>query len=91
MNKDHDKLFTFLRVPDVEPTNNHAERSLRFLVIMRKICFGTRSQAGSNSHSILTSLLETTRRQGKDLVKFLVALLTKPLAAARNAMFADSG
>lgn len=30
MNKDHDKLFTFPRVPEVEPTNNHAERSLRF-------------------------------------------------------------
>ena len=90
MNKDHDKLFTFLRVPGVDPTNNHAERSLRFLVIMRKICFGTRSQAGSESHGVLTSLLETTRRQGKDRVKFLVTLLTQPLAEARDAMFADS-
>jgi transposase len=90
MNKDRDKLFTFLRVPGVEPTNNHAERSIRFLVIMRKICFGTRSQAGSESHSILPSLLETTRRQGKDPVQFLVTLLTQPLDAARHAMFADS-
>jgi len=91
MNKDHDKLFTFLRVPGVEPTNNHAEQSLRCMVIMRKICFGTRSQAGSDSHSILTSLLQTARRQGKNRVQFLVTLLTQPLAAARNAMFADSG
>ncbi|MHC4798247.1 MAG: IS66 family transposase [Planctomycetota bacterium] len=44
MNKDYDKLFTFLKIAGVEPTNNHAERSLRFLVIMRKICFGTRSE-----------------------------------------------
>ena len=90
MNKDHDKLFTFLRLPEVEPTNNHAERSLRPLVIMRKICFGTRSEAGSLSHSVLTSLLETARRQGKDRIDFLVTLLTKPLAAARAAMFNDS-
>jgi len=90
MNKDHDKLFTFLRVPGVEPTNNHAERSIRFLVIMRKICFGTRSPAGSESHSILPSLLETARRQGKDRVQFLVSLLTQPLDAARHALFADS-
>ena len=90
MNKDHDKLFTFLRVPGVEPTNNHAEQSLRCMVIMRKICFGTRSQAGSDSHSILTSLLQTARRQGKNRVQFLVTLLTQPLAAARNAMFTDS-
>ncbi len=90
INKDHDKLFTFLRVPGVDPTNNHAERSLRSLVIMRKICFGTRSQAGSLSHSVLTSLLETARRQGKDRVQFLVTLLTQPLDAARNAMLADT-
>lgn len=90
INKDHDKLFTFLRVPGVDPTNNHAERSLRSLVIMRKICFGTRSEAGSLSHGILTSLLETARRQGKDRIAFLVTLLTKPLDAARNAMLADT-
>jgi hypothetical protein len=90
MNKDHDKLFTFLRVPDVDPTNNHAERSLRFLVIMRKISFGTRSEAGSLSHSVLTSLLETAKRQGKDRIAFLVTLLTEPLDAARNAMFTDT-
>ena len=52
MEKDWDKLFTFLRVKDVEPTSNHAERSLRFMVIMRKICFGTRSPEGSESHSV---------------------------------------
>lgn len=90
MNKDRDKLFTFLRVPGVEPTNNHAERSVRFLVIMRKICFGTRSQAGSQAHSILPSLLETVRRQGKDRIRFLTTLLTKPTDAARAALFANT-
>ena len=90
MNQDHDKLFTFLRFPGVEPTNNHSEQSVRFLVIMRKICFGTRSEAGSQSHSVLTSLLQTAKRQGRDRIRFLVALLTQPLATAREAMFADS-
>lgn len=90
MNKDHDKLFTFLRVADVDPTNNHSERSVRFLVIMRKICFGTRSGAGSQSHSVLPSLLETARRQGRDRIAFLVSLLTQPLTIARTALFAGS-
>ena len=90
MNQDPDKLFTFLRVPGVDPTNNHAERSLRSLVIMRKICFGTRSEDGSLSHSVLTSLLETARRQGKKPIAFLVTLLTKPLEAAKNEMLADT-
>jgi len=91
MNKDHDKLFTFLRIKGVEPTNNHAEQSVRFMVIMRKISFGTRSQAGSLSHSIMPSLLQTAQRQGKDPIQFLVTLLTQPQAAAPNALFADSG
>jgi len=90
MNQDHDKLFTFLRMPGVEPTNNHAEQSLRFLVIMRKISFGTRSPDGSRSHSVLTSLLETARRQGKNRIAFLVTLLTESLDEARAALFADT-
>jgi hypothetical protein len=90
MRKDFDKLFTFLRIKGVEPTNNHAERSLRSMVIMRKICFGTRSQAGSQSHSVLPSLLETARRQGKDRIQFLVTLLTQPNDAARKALFAGT-
>jgi transposase len=89
MEKDKDKLFTFLRVKGVEPTNNHAERSVRSLVIMRKISFGTRSAAGSESHGVLPSLLETARRQGKNAIGFLATLLTKPTAAARAALFAD--
>lgn len=88
MKKDWDKLFTFLQVKGVEPTNNLSERSVRFLVIMRKICFGTRSPAGSESHGILPSLLQTARRQGKDAIGFLVKLLTEPLAAAKAALFA---
>jgi transposase len=87
MEKDRDKLFTFLAVKGVEPTNNHAERSLRFLVIMRKVCLGTRSPEGSQSHSVLPSLLQTAQRQGKDALGFLITLLTQPLDAAQAALF----
>ena len=45
-------LFTFLRIPGVPPTNNHAEQSLRKLVIFRKVCFGTRSEKGLKTHSV---------------------------------------
>ena len=91
LHKDHDKLLTFLRRPGVEPTNNHAGQSIRSLVIMRKICFGTRSPAGSLSHGVLTSLLHTARRQNQDPINFLLTLLTRPLDDARKAMFASSG
>ncbi len=84
MNKDHDTLFTFLRVPGGEPTNNHAERSVRFLVIMRKICPGTRPPAGSES--VPPSLPQAARRPGKNRIDFLTALLTPPMHLAREAL-----
>jgi hypothetical protein len=40
--EENHRLFTFIKYPNIEPTNNHAEQSLRYLVIFRKICFGTR-------------------------------------------------
>jgi transposase len=89
MVKDWDKLFTFLRAKRVEPTNNHAERALRFLVIMRKICFGTRSPAGTESHGVLASLLQTAKLQGKNAIGFIAKLLTEPLASAKAALFAN--
>ena len=63
--KDRKHLFTFLRHPGVPPTNNHAEQSIRFLVIFGKIMFGTRSPQGLRTHSILPSLVLTFMRQGK--------------------------
>ena len=90
MKKDYDKLFTFLGIEGVEPTNNHSERMLRFLVIMRKICNGTRSPAGSESHAVLPSLLQTARCQDKPIIEFLMTLITRPLEAARAALFANA-
>jgi len=86
--KDRDKLFTFLAHPGVEPTNNQAERSIRPHVIMRKICNGTRSEEGSLSHAVLPSLLQTAKRQGKEGVSFLFTLLTGTTQAAHAALFA---
>jgi len=61
---ERDRLFTFLRYPGVPSTDNHAEQSIRFFVIFRKLIFGTRSALGSRTHSILVSLVATALRQG---------------------------
>lgn len=90
MEKDHDKLFTFLRKPGVDPTNNHAERSIRPLVVMRKICNGTRSVEGSESHGVLPSLMQTAQLQGKSSIAFLMTLITQPVDKARVALFANT-
>jgi transposase len=83
-------LFTFLRRPGVPPTNNLAEQSLRPLVIFRKICFGTRSESGLKTHSILPSLVQTARRQGVHPRKFLQTLLTADTATAQAALYNNS-
>jgi len=83
-------LFTFLRRPGVPPTNNHAEQSLRHLVIFRKICFGTRSDRRLQTHSILSSLVQTARRQAVHPRKFLQILLTADTATAQAALYNNS-
>jgi transposase len=83
-------LFTFLRRPGVPPTNNHSEQSLRHLVIFRKICFGTRSESGLKTHSILPSLVQTARRQGVHPREFLQTLLTADTATAQAALYNNS-
>ena len=89
-NKEYHRLFTFLKYPDVQPTNNQAEQSLRNMVIFRKICFGTRSAQGSYSHSVLPSLLLTAKRQGKHPLAFFETLFTSDSHTAQNALYNDS-
>ena len=88
--KEHERLFTFLRYPGIEPTNNQAEQSLRDIVIFRKICLGTRSKEGSLSHSVLPSLVLTAKRQGKHPLSFLETLFTSDTATAQAALYNDS-
>ena len=58
------ELFVFVSHPDVPSENNAAERSLRHVVISRKISDGTRSQQGSNSKMALASLFGVWRARG---------------------------
>ena len=88
--REYNRLFTFLDYPDVQPTNNQAEQSLRNIVIFRKICFGTRSPEGSLSHSVLPSLLLTARRQEKHPLDFFKTLFISSTATAQAALYKNS-
>ena len=52
-------LFVFVEKPDVPSDNNAAERSLRPLVVIRKVSGGTRSETGSQTVAVLMSLFTT--------------------------------
>jgi transposase len=71
-------LFTFVADPAVPPTNNGAERSLRPLVIARKISGGTRSKQGSTTRMILPSLVATWDLRDRDPVTEFLAVLRPP-------------
>ena len=77
-------LFTFVRDPAVPPTNNAAERSLRPLVIARKISGGTRSPAGSRDRMVLASVLGTAQVRGDDLIATCFQSLGLDLSAAHT-------
>jgi transposase len=54
-----DELFQFVLVPGLPADNNLAERSIRPLVIMRKISGGSRSAEGTTTRLTLASVLQT--------------------------------
>ena len=65
-------LWTFLEHPDVEPTNNAAERALRPAVIHRKLSYGVQSQRGALCQSRLLTVTTSLKQQGRDVMAFLV-------------------
>jgi hypothetical protein len=87
---DKNFIFTFLEQQGVPPTNNHAEQSLRHLVIFRKICFGNRSPTGIKTHSVLPSLVQTARRQKVNPRQFLHTLFTEDTKTAMTALYNNS-
>lgn len=55
-----EKYLLCVREPDIPMTNNKAERSIRPLVIKRKLSFGSKTQKGADVMSILLSVCLTT-------------------------------
>jgi transposase len=70
-----DELFPFVLYEQVSADNNLAERSLRPLVIARKISGGTRSPAGTATRMALASLVATWKARGLNPFTECLALL----------------
>jgi hypothetical protein len=68
------ELFVFVAYPGVPPDNNLAERSVRPLVIARKISGGSRSPKGSSTRMGLASLFGTWAVQGLNPFQQCLAL-----------------
>ncbi len=71
-----DGMFTFV-VENVGATNNFSERMIRFAVIIRKVCFHTMSDRGSQTLSILLTVFKTMELRGLDPYSETLKLLEK--------------
>lgn len=70
-------LFRFVLDPEVEPTNNRAERALRPSVIYRKVSGGTRSSRGSEAYDRLFSIFYTQKLRKKSFIRDVPQLITR--------------
>ena len=68
-------LWTFAAHEGVQPTNNHAERSLRGAVIYRKLSLGSQSTEGEQRIARLLSASVTCRLQRRSLFVYLGELI----------------
>lgn len=67
--------FTCVLYPEIEPTNNRAERRIRKFVILEKIMGCLRSEQGKKTTQIMLSLFGSWNLQGRNPYKELRAIL----------------
>ena len=71
-----DELFQFVLVDGLSADNNLAERSIRPLVVIRKISGGSRSEEGTKTRMALASLFETWQARGLNPFDTCLTLLS---------------
>jgi transposase len=74
-----DKLLTFLRYPEIPPTNNESERALRGSVVHRKVTNGFRSKWGAKAYANLQTIIATAKHKGKAVFQALADLMGAPV------------
>jgi hypothetical protein len=90
LRKYNDRLTTFLHDPNLDGTNNAAERALRPAVVMRKITGGSRSESGAQAWAILASVMRTAEQQGHDVVYAIKTLLRAHWAGKNITLLTDT-
>lgn len=78
-----DALWTFVTHEGVQPTNNHAELELRDFVLWRRCSFGSQSERGERFAERMMTTVRTARKQGKNVLDFMVDSITAYLGGTR--------
>ena len=72
LRRHQDDMFTFLDQEGVPFDNNHAERSIRPAVILRKNSYGNRSEQGADCQAVLMSVFRTLKQRGHDPIRTVI-------------------
>ena len=70
------ELLVFLEHPEVEMTNNLAERTVKPFVIDRKNFLFSDTEKGAEASAAAMTIIETAKRNGLDVYGYLLYLLT---------------
>jgi hypothetical protein len=71
LEKNRDKLFTFLSFDGVPWNNNNAEHAIKAFAALRQIIDGITTEKGLRDYLVLLSLCETCKYMGVDFLDFL--------------------
>ena len=71
----HEKLLTFLDYPDVPPTNNASEQTIRTSVTHRKVTSGFRSDWGAKAYADLLSVISPSKIKGERVLTTVVNMM----------------
>lgn len=80
---DQGRITLFLKRPEIEPTNNRAERGLRPAVIARKVSQCSKNERGATAYGVLRSIFGTLSARCDDIIGTFCNLLRgKPMPHA---------
>ena len=71
IDKNREKLFTFLDYDGVPWNNNNAEHAIKGFVRLRNVIGGTSSDKGIREYLVLLSICETCKYKGVSFLDFL--------------------
>lgn len=83
---DNGRVLLFLERPEIEPTNNRAERGLRGAVIARKVSHCSKNERGARTYEVMKSITATLALRGHQVSSALAGMISgspMPQAVAR--------
>lgn len=87
LQRHHDEWLVFVKDARVPPTNNLAEQKLRPLVVLRKITFGHRTEAGAQRMAKIMTIKETAKAHGHKASDFFYYLQTHTTARSLRHLY----